>query len=295
MSNYRFWALLCCASLLTACGGTDDAGSSDTTPTEEPLPELVGDFSCFTPGEGWINQTLKDEVGTTVTAELTGIPLGGDEGEIAGEVDISFWFDNAASGDADATGMTDTNGLLQVALPSCTPITTLALRAIDTEPTYKANFVIDPENPSDEVTVVESLTAASIKAILNESTSDTSSLVAGTIYDCNKAPVLNARARVKDSSGTLLENARDYYFNDASLPTRRSNRSFTNTDGRWVVFNLPVGSVTIEVYGNICDGGACNEVILGTTVLNSIGDSVNIGNVFAGIDGGIYYPQSCLQ
>ena len=75
-------------------------------------------------------------------------------------------------------------------------------------------------------------TAASIKAILNESTSETSSLVAGTIYDCNQDPVLNARARVKDSSGAILSDARDYYFNDASLPTRRSNRSYTNTDGR---------------------------------------------------------------
>ena len=297
MSKKRIWALLCSASLISACGSADESSGTDTTGNEENdvLPALVGDFSCFEPGQAWLEQTLKAETGTTVTSALLGVPLGGDDGEYSAEVDLSFWYDNSTDGEPDATGVTGNDGILTVELPSCQPLTTLAVRTIDTELTYKANFVIDPESPDAEVTVVESLTAASIKAILNESTSETSSLVAGTIYDCNQDPVLNARARVKDATGAILSDARDYYFNDASLPTRRSNRSYTNTDGRWVVFNLPVGPVTIEVYGNICEGEECTEVVLGTTDLTSIGDSVNIGNVFAGIEGGVYYPQSCLQ
>ena len=39
----------------------------------------------------------------------------------------------------------------------------------------------------------------------------------------------------------------------------------------------------------------CTEVVLGTTDLTSIGDSVNIGNVFAGIEGGVYYPQAAYN
>ena len=297
MSKKRLWALLCSAGLIVSCGSADEADSTDTGggAEEDVLPALVGDFSCFEPGQTWLTQTLKSDTGSSVSASLLGVPLGGDEGEFVAEVDISFWYDNTTSGDADSNGITGNDGVLEIELPSCQPLTTLAIRSIDTEPTYKANFVIDPENPSAEVTVVESLTAASIKAILNESTSDTSSLVAGTIYDCNQDPVLNARARVKDSSGNILADARDYYFNDASLPTRRSNRSYTNTDGRWVVFNLPVGAVTIEIYGNTCDGDNCTEVVLGTTDLTSVGNSVNIGNVFAGVEGGVYYPQSCLE
>ena len=117
----------------------------------------------------------------------------------------------------------------------------LRVRTIDTELTYKANFVIDPENPDAEVTVVESLTVASIKAILNESTSETSSLVAGTIYDCNQDPVLNARSG-KDGWRYPI-GCRDYYFNDASLPTRRSNRS-TQTQMTLGRIQPPVGPVT---------------------------------------------------
>lgn len=297
MSKKRIWALLCSAGLIAACGSSDGSDSTATgSETEEDvLPALVGDFSCFEPGQTWLSQTLKSDSGTTVATSLLGVPLGGDDGEFASEVDISFWYDNTISAEADATGVTGNDGTLEIELPSCQPLTTLAIRSIDTEPTYKANFVIDPENPNAEVTVVESLTAASIKAILNESTSDSSSLVAGTIYDCNQDAVVNARARVKDSNGSILDDARDYYFNDASLPTRRSNRSYTNTDGRWVVFNLPVGAVTIEIYGNVCEGSDCTEVVLGTTDLSSVGNSVNIGNVYAGIEGGVYYPQSCLE
>ena len=125
-----------------------------------------------------LEQTLA-ETGTTVTSALLGVPLGGDDGEYSAEVDLSFWYDNSTDGEPDATGVTGNDGILTVELPSCQPLTTLAVRTIDTELTYKANFVIDPESPDAEVTVVESLTAASIKAILNESTSETSSLVAG--------------------------------------------------------------------------------------------------------------------
>ena len=117
----------------------------------------------FEPGQAWLEQTLKAETGTTVTSALLGVPLGGDDGEYSAEVDISFWYDNSTDGEPDATGITGNDGVLTVELPSCQPLTTLAVRTIDTELTYKANFVIDPENPDAEVTVVESLTAASIK------------------------------------------------------------------------------------------------------------------------------------
>ena len=256
---------------------------------------LVGDFSCFEPGQAWLEQTLKAETGTTVTSALLGVPLGGDDGEYSAEVDISFWYNNSTTVMQMLRGMTGNDGVLTVELPSCQPLTTLAIRTIDTELTYKANFVIDPENPDAEVTVVESLTAASIKAILNESTSDTSSLVAGTIYDCNQDPVLNARARVKGFKRhhplmpvTITSTMQAYQRDVVTVLTQ------TPTDaGSYSIF--PVGPVTIEVYGNICEGEVCTEVVLGTTDLTSIGDSVNIGNVFAGIEGGVYYPQSCLQ
>lgn len=290
------WVAGCVHALACAPNGNPDAlGPDASTPDEEVLPPLVGDLSCFTPGGSWNSQTLRADVGGEQTVELVTAPLGGDEGEVSAEVDISVWFDNTTSGDADVTGTTGNDGTISLTLPTCQPLTVKAVREPDTEVTYKANVIADPDLAAVEVTVVESLTAASIKAILNETINEESSLVAGTIYGCDGEPVVHARARVRDTSGALIEGARDYYFNSSGLPAKTQVRSDTNEDGKWVVFNLPIGEVVVEIYGNVCEGDTCEEVVLGSTSLVSAGNSVNIGNVFTGVESGVYYPAGCVE
>ena len=121
MSKKRLWALLCSAGLIVSCGSADEADSTDTggNVEEDVLPALVGDFSCFEPGQTWLTQTLKADTGGSVSASLLGVPLGGDEGEFAAEVDISFWYDNTTTGDADSNGVTGNDGVLEIELPSC--------------------------------------------------------------------------------------------------------------------------------------------------------------------------------
>ena len=56
MSKKRIWALLCSASLISACGSADESSGTDTTGSEENdvLPALVGDFSCLNQAKhGW--------------------------------------------------------------------------------------------------------------------------------------------------------------------------------------------------------------------------------------------------
>lgn len=286
------------ALLLNACspGTGTNPDAADAGPAKDvPMPALAADISCFSPGSTWRPQTLASDVGVTQSVEMRTTPLGGDEGEIAAEVELSIWFDNTNDGTADAQGVTGNDGTVSMTVPTCQALTVRAVRDPDTEVTFKANLVVDPTLNAADVTVVETLTSASIKAILNETIDNSSSLVAGTAYDCAGEPIVGVRARVRDANGNLIEEARDYYFNDRNLPTRRQTQPYTNTDGKWVVFNLPVGEVFVEIYANQCDGDDCEEIILGGTKLVSEGDSVNIGNVHAGVEQGVYFPASCLN
>lgn len=285
------------ALVSAACSPSTDDGpaTTDAGPGGDvPMPALDADISCFTPGETWRAQDLAADIGTEQNVEFRTLPLGGEEDEIAAEVELAIWFDNSNVGDADANGVTGNDGTVSMTVPTCQPLTVRAVRDPDTEVTFKANLVVDPALSVADVTVVETLTSASIKAILNETIDNSSSLVAGTVYDCAGEPISGVRARVRDANGDLLEDARDYYFNDRDLPTRRETQQYTNTDGKWVVFNLPVGEVFVEIYANQCEGDACEEIILGGTKLRSEGDSVNIGNVNAGVEQGVYFPASCL-
>lgn len=298
MSAKAQWsALLLTSSLGVACAPPPEqpgTGNDGGQPAEEALLPLEGDLSCFTPGGPSLSQEVRNDRGFTTQVALVTKPLGGEDDEVSAEVDVSIWFNNTSAGDPDLTGTTGNDGSVTLLLPTCQPLTVKAHRAPDTEVTYKANLIVDPVVATADVTVVETLTAASIKAILNESINETSSLVAGTVYDCAGEPLVNARARVRDGSGAVIEGARDYYFNDSRLPTKPQVRSATNVDGKWVVFNLPIGEVSVEVYGKRCEGETCEEVVLGTTRLQSAGDSVNIGNVYVGVEGGVYFPAGCL-
>lgn len=277
-----------------ATGGDSDGKDAGPT-TEPPMPALNADISCFSPGATWRPQNLAVEIGAEQSVEIRTVPLGGDDGEIAAEVELAIWFDNTNVGEADASGVTGNDGTVMMTVPTCQALTVRAVRDPDTEVTFKANLVVDPTLNSADVTVVETLTSASIKAILNETIDNSSSLVAGTAYDCAGEPIAGVRARVRDANGDLIEDARDYYFNDRNLPTRRQTQPYTNTDGKWVVFNLPVGELFVEIYANQCDGDNCQEIVLGGTKLRSEGDSVNISNVNAGVEQGVYFPSSCLD
>ena len=82
--------------------------------------------------------------------------------------------------------------------------------------------------------------------------------------------------------------ARDYYFNDASLPARRSDPAQT-ADGRWVVFNFPSdGDHEVYIFGGEGYRRLSAERLTSPVV-------VSISKRCAGIEGGVYYPQSCLQ
>ena len=107
----RIWALLCSASLISACVVLTKARTDNQQ--EENDVHRFGRILCFEPAKrGWNKHCA--ETGTTVTSALLGVPLGGDDGEYSAEVDISFWYINSTDGEPDATGITGNDGVLTV-------------------------------------------------------------------------------------------------------------------------------------------------------------------------------------
>jgi hypothetical protein len=78
----------------------------------------------------------------------------------------------------------------------------------------------------------------------------------------------------------------NYFVND--FPNR--TQEWTSADGLWVASNLPEGGVTAELWGIF--GGELKQIA--GTELQSFGDSINISNMYTGIETGVYLPEDCL-
>ena len=196
-------------------------------------------------------------------------------------------------------------GQLEIEAPSCQPLSYLALRnpaLDDAKPTYKAHQVYPPEDGFDaEFTTVSIATYLLIPSVLGISPDVDKSIISGTAFDCTRQPetlsdiddgkVANAWVRVRDTDGNVPDGVDVHYFIDGSdgpFPDR--DLFATSENGLWTAINVPVGEYVVEMWGEV-DG---ESVILGSTQLTSVADSINIANIYAGYEG-VKYPGSCFE
>ena len=308
--------------LLMACTGpvadkddpstdTDGSSATDDTVTREVA---VGDFTCFAPSATydeitWLSQTVDPAlVGAVISLNGQVNDFQDDDDPARGETTVSLWYDDLADGLPDANAQTDNSeenlGQLEIEGRACDPLTYLALRnpaLQDAKPTYKAHQVYPPEDGHEaEYTTVSVSTYLLIPSVLGVSPDIEKSIISGTAFDCTRQPetlsdedagkVANAWIVVKDLEGNEPAGVDVHYFIDGSdgpFPDR--DLTATSDNGIWTAINVPVGEYRVEMWG-LVDG---EEVILGSTVITSIADSINIANIYAGYEG-VKYPGSCL-
>lgn len=308
------------ALVAAACGGgpTDDADDTDTDvadtddgdPTNDPLTEPpTGDLTCFTPAASFDAVAwAAAQVVTVEDAEVTinGTVLDFQEEEARGLREIRFFFDDAVDSSADVGPISNnaSSGVFSQEVPACQPLawgTNEVSGLGEAKPTFKAHQVygtgaggqLDAEFQSVSVD-----TYNLIPTVLSIPIDETKGIIAGTLYDCSRAPdalpsddsgrITGARVRVTDLDGNVVPGVKIAYFTE-NFPDKF--QPYTSADGLWGAFNVPEGEFRVEAYALI-DG---EEQILGATQLRGFADSINIANIFAGYADGVKYPEQCLE
>lgn len=304
----RFWLISCLA--LAACGTKDsDTASGDnggdnggnggdnggsgcsgmdcyvnvTTP-------YVGDTTCFD-GSNWGLGQAVDPSFDGQTTSITGTVNDFQNDEPVEGGSVRFWFNNDINGTPDLDVESDSSGNYTATLPVCAPLayeTYTPVKWEQTVNTYEINQIYSPTDTDDNWNSVSVATSNLIPTLLGLTWNSGTAIVAGTAYDCNENGIQNAQVYIHDANGNPPADVQIRYFANG-LPN--SDQPYTNDDGLWSAVNVPVGQWIVEMWG--FDG--TQLVLLGSTSLDIQADSVNISNIYTGIDDGIYYPASCLS
>ncbi len=256
-------------SVFAACGG-DDVVDEPELPNEGfVLPdrptqaftevagvwELVGDanWDCF--------DTPSEDSPTTIDINLTGqLQDFQTDGDLP-DASITVYNDTNFTGPGLGTADADEDGAYAVTLPAGG--TRWAFKVViedDALDTYTLNQFFEPSvaDQSETYNSVSLLTAQALPAFIGVTRSEGLGILAGTIRDCNDNEVEGAIATVSSVRGSPehLMGASTFYFSalSTSLPVRHSQQIFTNTDGVFVVIELPPASEAfLQVWGFIDD------------------------------------------
>ncbi|MFT6143818.1 MAG: hypothetical protein ACJAZO_003076 [Myxococcota bacterium] len=296
-------ALLCLALGFVAC----DGGETDTDPegtgggeetaaeiTERKFSELVtvtdalvaDDGACWSPGDDWLSQTVdsaKQIVETrTVLAEdfQDGFAVTGATVNVYGGDDVTAT--------PDTTIITDDSGEASISVAACTAVG-IQVSGDGAKNTYESHQIFETTDDNDEGTLnsVSNSTYTLIPSLLGVSIDDDKSVIAGALYDCNGDPIQNAQVVVRDQDGNIPDSLVTNYFVN-SFPAR--DQAATSEDGLWIVMNLPEGDWDVEAY--VSDGAGGHDLV-GTSTITNFPDTIGVGSIYWGFEGGVWYPESC--
>jgi len=297
--------------LLSACGekdGTDSAPIDifDTFIFIEVVDDETGevidtksepsaeDLSCYEPGGTWLKNTA--DASCITEQAFAGEVEDFETGDEVPDATVEIYFSDTTTGSLDYEGTSDADGKLSGSLTTCTPFS----YRVSTDPALEetvttiqaheiAGFVSDGSEQAPRFYSVSTTTYNIIPSLLGVTPEPGKGIAAGTAYDCGENPVEFIQVLARDSSGEIIEGQVVKYFRQ-DFPNR--DQYWTSADGLWVIINLPPDTVTVEMYG-LNDNG--DHDMLGSVVLEVVGDSINIANAFYGYNGGVVYPESCTS
>ena len=291
------------AAMAAGCGDKD----TDTTPDDgdtgaatDLFSEMVyvteapnGDFTGFENGfEGeWLTQEVDPD--NQVTVGMVGAVEDFETEDPVEDPTVELFYGNAITGTADQTMEGDSDGQVSGEWPLCQPIAyrvTTDPDLDDTKVTLQFSEIAGfGKDASITFNSVSSATYQIIPSLLGVSPDPAKGVIAGTAYDIGGDAFSGAQVIVRDADGNIPEGIVAKYFRD-DFPNR--DQEWTSEDGLWVIINVPVGDWDVEMY--TADGGG-GHVLMGTTQVAVVADSINISSVYAGYGDGVVYPSSCLM
>jgi hypothetical protein len=280
----------------TGDGGGEGGGGGSATFADyiNVTVAPVGDFTGFEGGYDAVGAW--NEVGTptnTDTLSLSGEVKDFESDEEVSDATVEIWHADAVSGAPDSVATSDASGAVAgLEVPNCTPVTykvTTDAALGETKPTIEAHAVYQGAGTdSDEFNSVSTTTYQIIPSLLGVSPQPDKGIIAGTAYDVNEDQIEGAQVIVTDASGNIAGASVVKYFVD-DFPNR--NQEYTSADGLWVAINVPPGTWNVEMY--VADG-AGGHLLMGSTVVEVVADSINISNIYAGYGEGVKLPDGCF-
>lgn len=280
---------------------TDDSASSDDSSATNVFDEVVylqtevvsanpeRSFECYNAGDPWLTQT--PDSSCVADVPLTGEVNDFESGDGVADASLELFFDDQYhDGHGDQSAVSDSQGALSTTGRTCTPTAystttdpalNLTKITIQSHEIYGFGASIDTEFNSVSTTtynVIPSLLGISVQAGMG--------IVAGTAYDCEGEPIMGVQVIGRSADGTYPDQSVRYFREE--FPNR--DQEGTSEDGLWVAVNLPPGPTTMEMWA----WNGTEHVLLGSSVLTIIPDSINIASTYLGYDEGVVYPDSCL-
>ncbi len=252
---------------LVACGGPDedplpDAGDTTgfVTPTvslkanmevSEDVWEEVGpaDFTCLNTTASDVASTVPVTLTTKVNDFQSGSPVPNATVTVFHNQDHMNPFDTQTS-DSDAN--------ISFTIPTGTKRFGYKMTANTALPTFLLNQTLDSPSMAaqmeKEIRSVSNATAATLPALIGQTRTAGTGVVAGALRDCQNHEVSGFIATISSTSGmaTTLEGADTYYFSPTvGLPVHHNQQHYGSKDGLFMIIQVPTSSPTgyVQMWG----------------------------------------------
>ena len=288
--------------LLAACGGSnsskpkpDAPGMTDTgfnkptmvvhafDNTMNPPADLgPADLSCL--------DTPSSDQATTVAVTLHSVVKDFQTGNAVGSAMV-IAFDNVDYNTPWDTETSDANGNITFNVPAGRKRFGFKMTTSDgqTMPTFLLNQYLSPDSSMTTQTIekiqsVSASTAATLPALIGETRTPGTGVLAGALRDCQNHEMANFIATVSSTQGTAtpLAGAETYYFSPGvNLPVHHMQQDSSSSDGLFMVIQLPASPTAyVQMWGYASDAdlAAGNLKLLSELQVPVLGDTVITGS-----------------
>jgi hypothetical protein len=267
-----FFSLITC---LAACGGgsgTPDAPAMDTgfqkpTASLKANMETSGTWSEIGPADLSCLGTASSDQPTSVSVTLNTVVNDFQSGNLVPTATVTV-FDGVNQGSPFTMGTTDSNGDVTLTIPAGHTRFGFEMTTTDGQvmPTLLLNQYLDPNTavqPPDtdcstppcymKIQSVSTATAATLPALIGETRTPMTGVLAGALRDCQHHEISNFIATVSTAEGMAkpLTGAETYYFSaGVDLPVHHSQQDASSPDGLFMVIQLPATATAyVQMWG----------------------------------------------
>lgn len=258
-----------------------------------PAPgELVGDTSCWTPGE-----EVPDEVDAACQSEVSvELQVTDYQDQVpVPEASLTIYAGDALDGEGRDVTMDD-DGIVTESVALCTPIAYRTTRASGALPTVGLHEVFSPEEPVEvHFQSISDGSRGLLELTFQRDIADGNGAIAGRLLGCDGEPLENAQVIVRDASCSVFTESYVGYFTN-QLPD--VFRAATSADGVYSALNVPAGDWVVEMYAPV-PGRAGEDpqphVLAASATITLAADGATIVDLQLGHTDGVFYPAECAS
>jgi len=268
--------------ILAACGGSDakpDAPMAKDVGFNKPAKGLHANMET---GGTWADlgaadlaclNTPSSDMATTLDVTLNTVVKDFQSGNAVPGATVTVFKDIMVDAPF-ATVTADTNAYATATVPTGTKRFGFKMTTTDgqTMPTFLLNQYIDPsvmvqpagsdtdKTKSMKIQSVSTSTANTLPALIGETRTPMTGVIAGALRDCQHREMSNFVATVSSTQGTptALTGAEAYYFSaGVELPVHHQQQEAASGDGLFMVIQLPAAPTAyVQMWGYLTDADA---------------------------------------